>query len=117
MNPARGMLLVKPVETAQSLPDGNILLTERTRQDLTSHQMEVLAVGYPAQCLTFPDCERPQLAALSAPVGAFPGEPHFHPCDAKVGDWVLVAHRSLSETDTDGIFICSQDAVIARLCA
>lgn len=111
------MVLVKPIETAESLPNGKILLMERTRQDLTSHQMEVLAIGDPALCLTFLDCGRPHLAALSAPVGAFPEEPHFHPCDAKVGDWVLVAHRSLSETDADGVFICSQDAVLAVLTA
>lgn len=109
------MVLVKRIETAETVSGGKILLIEKTREDMTSHQMEVLAVGYPAHCLTFPDCECPHLAALSAPVGAFPEEPHFHPCDAKVGDWVLVAHRSLSETDTDGVFLCSQDAVLAIL--
>lgn len=110
MIPARGMVLVKPIETAESLPGGKILLTERTRQDLTSHQMEVLAVGEPAFCID-PACER---CNHLTEIALYP-EAFLHPCEAKAGDWVLVAHRSLSETDTDGIFICAQDAVIARL--
>lgn len=107
MNPARGMVLVKPIETAESLPDGKILLTERTRQDLTSHQMEVLTVGEYAMCEDT-DCERPHYWEV-----AF--QPRLHRCNIKVGDWVLVAHRNLSETDTDSVFICSQDAVLAVL--
>lgn len=113
--PGRGMVLVKPIETAESLPRGKILLTERTRQDLTSHQMEVLAVGAPALCIN-PDCERPD----EAHGWYFPDyhtSQRTHPCNAQVGDWVLVAHRSLSETDTDGIYIIPQDAILAILCA
>lgn len=104
------MVLVKSIETTESLPGGKILLTERTRQDLTSHQMEVLSVGEPAYCID-PDCERRHFSETTPP-GRFRAQ---HPCDAQVGDWVLVAHRSLSETDTDGVFICSQDAVLAVL--
>lgn len=106
------MVLVKRIETAETLPGGKIVLTERTRQDLTSHQMEVLAVGEPAYCID-PDCQRcNELMGKVLYPGAFV---LVHPCAAEVGDWVLVAHRSLSETDQDGIFICSQDAVLAVL--
>lgn len=112
MIPARGKVLLRPVETSELLPGGRILLTERTRQDLTSHQMEVLAIGASAYCIN-PDCERcNQLTGKAIYPEAF-----THQCDAKVGDWVLVAHRSLSETDTDGVFICSQDSVLAVLTA
>lgn len=115
MTPARGKLFVKPIDTTETLPNGTIVLTDRTRADLTASQMEVVAIGYPAHCPLFPDCERPHLAALGAPVGAFPDEPHFHPCDVKPGDWVLLSPRSLTDTDMDGIFCCSQDAVLAIL--
>lgn len=115
MIPARGKLFVKLIETGETLPGGKILLTDRIRADLTASQMEVMSVGYPAQCPLFPDCERPHLAALSAPVGAFPDEPHFHPCAVKPGDWVLLAPRGLTETDDPTLFVCSQDAVLAIL--
>src|SRR5437660_1634318 len=110
------MVLVCPVQTPETLAGGKILLTEKTRQDMTSHQMEVLAIGELGYCQDFGICQREthilrENHTLSSEdtVTAY----IFHPCDAKVGDWVLVAHRSLSETDTDGVFICSQDAVLA----
>jgi len=106
---------VRPVETPETIGGGKILLTEKTRQDMTSHQMEVIALGLPSRCVHWAECERPHCTTATS---YFPGgEPveATHICDAKVGDWVLVAHRSLSETDTDGIFICSQDDVLAIL--
>lgn len=99
------MVLVRPVETPETIGGGQILLTERTRQDMTSHQMEVLTVGPPQIC-DDASCERPHGS-----------QPRSHVPGITAGNWVLVAHRSLSQTDEEGIFICSQDAVIARLCA
>lgn len=104
------MVLVRPVETPETIGGGKILLTEKTREDMTSQQMEVLAIGTPRWCDNF-DCE---LAWKNPQVY---GGPHWHPHGLSVGDWVLVAHRSLSETDTDGIFIVPQDSILAILCA
>ena len=115
MTPARGLVLLRHIETSETLPQGKVILTPSTRDTLTAGQMEVVAIGYPARCETFPDCERPHLAALGAPVGKFPLEPHFHPAGIHAGDWVLVRHRSLTGTHEDGLFCCAQDDILARL--
>lgn len=110
MNPARGKLFVEPIDTAETLPGGKILLTDRTRTELTASQMEVVSVGAPANCVD-PDCERCNrlLGMVMYP------EAFMHPMDTKPGDWVLLAPRSLTETDIDGIYCCAQDAVLAIL--
>lgn len=115
LTPARGKVFLKRIETPETLTGGHIVLTAQTREDLTSYQMEVLAVGYPEQCLAFPDCEREHIAAFHAPVGQFPDEPHYHPIGTKAGDWVLVVPRSLVETDQAGLYCCGQDDILAIL--
>lgn len=114
MMPARGKLYVRAVETGETLPGSRIILTQATRDKLTSCQVEVIAVGYPALCNDFPECERNHIAAFHAPVGKFPDEPHYHPHGVGVGDWVVVTHRSLSPTHQDNLYCCHQDDVLAR---
>lgn len=113
--PARGKVLVRRVETLETLPGGRIVLTEATREGLTAQQAEIVAVGYPMRCAAFPDCERPHEAAFHAPPGRFSDEPHYHPRPVTVGQWVLLAPRSLVETDEPGLYVVSQDDVLAVL--
>src|SRR5947207_14319942 len=115
MTPARGKVVVRPVETPETLAGGKILLTEKTREAMTSHQMEVVAVGLAAHC-DDADCERQHVyeGATRLPgANIWHLDGALHPCGIQPHEWVLVAYRSLSETDTDGIFICSQDDVLA----
>ena len=118
LTPARGLVLVRPVQTPETLPHGRIVLTETTRDTLTAGQMEVVAIGAPSICEDA-DCERPHQAET-------PGiAPHWHRFgweDAKgyflrvqAGDWVLIRHRSLLPTHQTGLFCCAQDDVLAVL--
>lgn len=110
MIPARGLVTLRKVETPETMLEGCILLTSETREQLTSHQMEVVQVGAPAYCLD-EDCERCNrlLGMVTYP------EAFTHPTTTKPGDWVLVRHRSLTETHEDGLYACSQDDVLAIL--
>lgn len=89
------------------LPHGHILLTPETREALTSCQMVVVAVGAPILC-DDPDCERPHATEDSLRMGR-----HRVPCQPQ--DWVLVRHRSLTETHEEGLYACQQDDVLAVL--
>ena len=106
--PARGLVYVRPVETAESIPGGRIILTEATRQNMTSCQAEVVSVGAPAYCSDV-DCERPH-GWLSYDITS-----RWHATVVQRGDWVIVMHRSLTETHLDGLFCCNQDEVLAIL--
>lgn len=104
------MLFVKPIETAETLPYGKILLTDRTRAELTASQMEVVSMGAPSLCEDA-DCERFHSVPRDKPCA----KGHWHPWPCEPGAWVLLAPRSLTETDIDGIYCCAQDAVLAIL--
>jgi len=100
---------VRPVETPETLGGGRIVLTQRTRDEMTTHQMEVVSVGAPSICEDW-DCERPHDEA-----GHAEGLRREHISSCRAGDWILVRHRGLQETDRDGMYICHQDDVLAVL--
>lgn len=106
MRPAPGRVLVRPVETSESLSGGVIILTETTREGWTVGQAEVVAVGPPQAC-TDEDCARVHLAG-------------HHPIDARLkpGSWVLCRPRRfvetgegylVNETDIVGVFTAPSD--------
>jgi len=107
VTPARGLVLVRPVETPESLPGSRIVLTPQTRTEWTAGQMEVVAIGAPAYCKDA-ECERDHFLYRDT------GEPTHCPAYS-VGDWVLVRHRALLETDQEGLFACHQDDLLAVL--
>ena len=106
--PARGLVWVRKVETAETLPGGVVILPQEVRDGLTSCQAEVVAVGAPVVCED-EDCER-----LHTPDPVVWKRqthwPHVEP-----GQWVVVTHRALGETDQEGVYCCTQDDVLARL--
>jgi len=114
IQPARGKVLVKRIETAESLPGGRIFLTPKTREDLTAQQVEVVAIGAPAYCDS-EDCERPHLPSVG--ITSDPMRYRTHTLRIAPSDWVLLAPRSLSESGEDGLYICNQDDVLAVLTA
>jgi len=108
-------VLLRPIETPETLGQGKIILIPATREVMTTHQMEVVSVGAPSIC-TGEDCERPR----EAHGYEFPNYNETcmsHPCQAVAGDWVLVRHRSLLETHQEGLYCCHQDDVLAILTA
>lgn len=103
-------MLLKPIETPETVGQGKIILTPATREALTMHQMEVVDIGAPALCEDA-DCERFHSVPRDKPCKAG----HWHPRPCAVGEWVLVRHRSLLETHQDGLYCCHQDDVLAVL--
>lgn len=111
ITPSAGRILIRPVQTPETLGGGRIILTEATREDWTWGQMEVVQVGAPAYCED-EDCERLHVAECGDH-----GEEleRRHPVDIQVGDWILIQHRAASETHTEGLYVCSVDDVLAKL--
>lgn len=90
MKPVRGKLLVRPIDSAERLPGGHIILTADTRERLTANQVEVIAVGEFALCdpehgRAERKCTRPHIVIDGL---------RLHPHDVRAGDWVLLAPRS-----------------------
>lgn len=110
LNPARGLVLLKPIETSETLGQGKIILTLTTREAMTTHQMEVVAIGAPSLCEDT-DCERPH---ITGHLGT-KWYNQFHPHHLTEGDWVLVRHRSLLETHQEGLYCAHQDDIQAIL--
>lgn len=98
MRPTPGRILVKPVETAETLAGGLIVLTENVREAWTVGQAEVVAVGPPQPC-TNEDCARVHLDG-------------HHPLDERLqpGAWVLCKPRRFVETP-DGWLVTQDDIV------
>lgn len=109
VSPARGVLLVRPIETAETMPGGRILLTADHRAALTAQQCEVVAVGAFAACdqqrsRAERKCARPHALDNCDGCPANPGTDNanrtdccgrrVHPHDIHVGDWLLVAPRT-----------------------
>ena len=109
MIPAPGRVLLRPIETESSI--GRIQLLDRTRENWTPNQYEVVGVGKPLPC-DDRDCERGHWDSLAYPDRVLDRH-HAIPC-AK-DDWVLVRHRSVVPTDDDNLFIAWQDDILAIL--
>lgn len=90
MRPARGLLLVRPVET-DDVQRGIVLLSD-TRERMTQAQCEVIAVGELALCED-EECERPHAWDTHGPDSRKPWD-RVHDCPVRVGAWLLVRPRS-----------------------
>ena len=90
MIPARGLLLVKRVETDETRPGGRIVLPASARERLTSAQCEVVAVGKPTAC---DDEDCPRLHQWDEETQGM-----IHACRVAVGDWRVVQPRAFVAT-------------------
>lgn len=110
MIPARGLLLVKPIETAETLPGGRVLLTADHRERLTANQAEVIAVGAFALCDAARSraerkCTRPHIVLEGL---------RLHAHAIRAGDWILIRPRSYvaGPDPLDSVRFVHQDAVL-----
>ena len=55
--PARGLALVHPIETEETMPGGRIVVPAGARERLVAQQAEIVAIGEPEICEE-EDCER-----------------------------------------------------------
>lgn len=98
MKPLPGRLLVKPIETAETMGGGKIILPESLREGWTMGQCEVVAVGPPQPCQD-EDCARVHLDGC-----------HLLHEDLKPGAWVLCKPRKFVETP-EGWMVQQDDVV------
>ena len=105
MKPARGLLLVKRVDTEETLPNGKVVLPESVRESLAAYQAEVIAVGEPTWCET-PDCDRLHDEAANRLW-------HHTPAGLVPGAWVVVAPRRYvaAEDGTEQFFARIEDVL------
>jgi hypothetical protein len=105
LTPARGLLLVRPVDTAETLPGGRIILTPDARHGLTANQCEVIAVGAfavcdPARSRAERRCARAHDIVYEHTddcpemIDTCTRELRVHPHPIRPGDWLLVEPRS-----------------------
>jgi hypothetical protein len=85
--PARGKVLVRPIETDEAMPGARVVLLAETRERLTAWQVEVVAVGEWAWC-DDEDCQRIRHAWDRE------SDRWMHEHDVVAGDWVLIRPRS-----------------------
>ena len=96
--PARGMLLVRPVRTADTFAGGRIIVPDEAREKLAANQVEVVAVGAFAECdparsRAERKCER-EHTFVSRSYGDRGPLVRVHAHPIRVGAWLLVRPRS-----------------------
>ncbi len=122
LRPARGILLVRPIESAERLPGARIILTADTRERLTANQCEVVAVGGAALCED-EECERDHHNELCDACiwagGNYETDEcctctRSHPTRVRSGDWLLVTPRSFiaGPNPERAEYFVHQDAVL-----
>lgn len=111
LSPARGILIVKPIETTETLPGCLIALTENARKDWAQWQMEVVGVGEPEWCQApKKKCQRRDAIhiRLSEPgdtsLFGSPSSPSVHARDKRLtpGAWVIVQPRQIVPLSSEG---------------
>ena len=124
MKPARGYVLVTPVDTEERFNDGTILLPQSVRDGFSQYQCEVLGVGLPSICED-KKCDRTHNRFVHSDFGSLDGKTPprvFHeikehpvPASLVVGAWVLVKPRSYVDTghQTKNIYLVHQRDVEA----
>lgn len=124
MNVGRGLVLVRPAETEESIPGGRIILPETAREKMTANQMFIISVGLPEFC-DDEDCPRKHDIFQITDFGSLDGkvrprvfaEQWEHPIDPRIapGAWCIVRHRSLVDSgdETDRTFFVRQDEIEA----
>lgn len=104
MIPRPGLALVRPVQTAESLPGGRILLTQNTRAYTAMGQVELVTVGTEADAEDY------------AWVDLEEGESSWDElATLRPGAWLLLRSRVLIETTMPDRFLVRHEDIVAVL--
>ena len=100
--PRPGLALVRPVQTAESLPGGKIILTENVRRYTAMAQVELVAIGSEAEADDYQwgedeDSRWDELQRLQP------------------GAWLLLGSRSQIETTDPDLFLIRHEDIVAVL--
>ena len=102
MKPMPGVVLVRPIDSEETVAGGLIVLPDMVRDRWTRCQAEVVASGGGARCED-EDCER---------IHFFPDgekDDRFHFTTISSGDWVLVPPRAFLPTPDPKVFAVGVD--------
>ena len=107
LSPARGLVLVKPVETQETFEGSSIVLLPETRNRLTLGQFEVVAVGKGAVCKDYFDCPRSDHTTDRSDV--------IHLPPVVAGEWVLMHFRDVmpAALDEERTYLARQEHISA----
>jgi len=100
--PARGLVFVRHVETAETYANSPIVIPAQARDKVAKQQFIVTAVGNYEFCDDPEECERPHTKR---------GE-HKHRLEE--GDWVLLRNRSWMLTPDPQVFVVRQSDVLGK---
>ncbi len=111
--PARGLAFIKHIETEDTYRGGKILIPDQARDKIAKMQFTVVDVGEAEVCEEPDDCLRQHNLHV------IPGtwkvkDDLFHPCDVKVGDWVICRNRSWSATPDPDLYVVRQSDVLGK---
>lgn len=106
--PARGLAFIERIDTQETYSNSPIIVTPKTRDQISKQQFTVLAVGGWERC-DEDDCERVHVTDDDPPDYT---RVHFHNVD--VGDWVICRNRSWGETPDPKVFVVRCDDILAR---
>lgn len=99
--PTRGLAFIRRIETEETYPSSNIIVTPKSRDQVTKCQFEVVRLGNYARCED-EDCTRPHTKA----------QEHKH--NLQIGDWVLCKNRSWMLTDDPHIYVIRTDDILGK---
>jgi hypothetical protein len=110
--PARGVVLIRPVQTEECFAGGKIIVPEQVRDKIAADQVQVLEVGPPEICENEACC-RPHETTISRNGLSI----RVHPTDPRLvdGAWVLVQPRSFVQATEENQYFAKQDDVRAVL--
>jgi co-chaperonin GroES (HSP10) len=113
VTPARGLLFVKKIDTQETFAGGRIVIPHASREQMSAHQMHVVAVGADERCEN-EDCTRPHEYEGATDEGA-----RVHPADVRLteGAWIYVQPRALVDASVEGedLYFVRHDNVLAVL--
>lgn len=117
MNPGRGKILVRAVETEECIPGGRVILTQKSRENYAANQMFIISVSSGEFC-DDEDCSRFHYREAS-PERFGDDAYNVHPLDPRIqpGAWCIVEPRSLvdSGSETERTYFVRQDDILAVL--
>ena len=100
--PARGLCYIKRIETAETYANSPIIITDKTRDQISKQQFGVVALG------KYEICEEPE----ECPRHHNKWNQHVH--RLMCGDWVLVRANSWMATPDQDVLVCRQDAILGK---
>lgn len=100
--PARGLALIRRIETAETYGNSSIIVPETTRDRIAACQFTLVAIGNYAFCEDIEECPRRHT------------KKNEHRHELMVEDWVLVKFRSWGNTPDPDLYVVRQDDILAR---